>query len=157
MINKINTFLSRLVKKKIAKVQTSIIRNKKKGGPPIDSTDFKKIIGKKTLYQPRLLFWVWRMQKARNGTPWRSLGVENMTCNVSVEAEEEEFLLKVNQLYEELQNENNLSMRNKASCPHKVSQDNKRVRLQKKTPIPSLPSKLPPANRLQWDTVRAWC
>lgn len=42
-------------------------------------------------------------------------------------------------------------------CPQKMAQGNERVRLQKRVPIPPLPSKLPPVNLLHQDIVRAWC
>ncbi|XP_058411742.1 developmental pluripotency-associated protein 4 isoform X5 [Diceros bicornis minor] len=45
----------------------------------------------------------------------------------------------------------------KACCPQKMEQDKEDVRLRKRTPIPPLPSKLPPANMLHRDTLRAWC
>nr|XP_045042497.2 developmental pluripotency-associated protein 4-like [Desmodus rotundus] len=45
----------------------------------------------------------------------------------------------------------------KASCPQEMEQDNKKVRIQKKIPIPPLPLKLPPVDLLHRDIVRAWC
>ncbi|XP_054433207.1 developmental pluripotency-associated protein 4 [Pteronotus mesoamericanus] len=45
----------------------------------------------------------------------------------------------------------------KASCPKEMAQDNKRVRIRKKIPIPPLPLKLPPVDLLHRDIVRAWC
>lgn len=42
-----------------------------------------------------------------------------------------------------------------ASYPQKMAQDNKRIRLRKKMPIPPLPSKLSPVNLLHRDIVRA--
>ncbi|XP_044892840.1 developmental pluripotency-associated protein 4 isoform X1 [Felis catus] len=39
----------------------------------------------------------------------------------------------------------------------KTAQDNARVRIRKKIPIPPLPSMLPPVNLLHRDVVRAWC
>ncbi|XP_016067992.1 PREDICTED: developmental pluripotency-associated protein 4 [Miniopterus natalensis] len=44
-----------------------------------------------------------------------------------------------------------------ASFPQKMAQDNKRVRVHKKPPVPPLPIKLPPVNLLHRDILRAWC
>ncbi|CAD7677490.1 unnamed protein product [Nyctereutes procyonoides] len=44
------------------------------------------------------------------------------------------------------------------SCSEKMAQEKStRVRIQKKIPVPPLPSKLPPANLLHRDILRAWC
>ncbi|XP_035557953.2 developmental pluripotency-associated protein 4-like [Canis lupus dingo] len=45
----------------------------------------------------------------------------------------------------------------KASCSEKTAQESTRVRIRKKIPVPPLPSKLPPANLLHRDILRAWC
>ncbi|XP_035873954.1 developmental pluripotency-associated protein 4 isoform X1 [Phyllostomus discolor] len=45
----------------------------------------------------------------------------------------------------------------KASHPQEMAQDNERVRIRKKIPIPPLPLKLPPVDVLHRDIVRAWC
>ncbi|XP_032990796.1 developmental pluripotency-associated protein 4 [Rhinolophus ferrumequinum] len=44
-----------------------------------------------------------------------------------------------------------------ASYPQNMAQDNKKIRLRKKIPVPPLPSKLPPINLVHRDIVRAWC
>ena len=45
-----------------------------------------------------------------------------------------------------------------ASCSEKMAQGKStRVRIWKKIPVPPLPSKLPPANLLHRDILRAWC
>ncbi|XP_006106698.1 developmental pluripotency-associated protein 4-like [Myotis lucifugus] len=43
------------------------------------------------------------------------------------------------------------------ACPQKMVQENKRVRIHKKIPIPPLPLHLPPVNLIHRDVVRAWC
>ncbi|KAK1338507.1 hypothetical protein QTO34_001624 [Cnephaeus nilssonii] len=45
----------------------------------------------------------------------------------------------------------------KASCPQKMAQANKRVSVHKKIPIPPLPTHLPPVNLIYRGVVRAWC
>ncbi|XP_025724475.1 developmental pluripotency-associated protein 4 isoform X1 [Callorhinus ursinus] len=45
----------------------------------------------------------------------------------------------------------------KASHSEKKAQGDGKVRLRKKIPVPPLPSKLPPANMLHRDVLRAWC
>ncbi|XP_021548357.1 developmental pluripotency-associated protein 4 [Neomonachus schauinslandi] len=42
-------------------------------------------------------------------------------------------------------------------CSEKKAQGDGKVRLRKKIPVPPLPSKLPPANVLHRDILRAWC
>lgn len=44
-----------------------------------------------------------------------------------------------------------------ASCSEKKEEGSGKVRLRKKIPVPPLPSKLPPANMLHRDVLRAWC
>ncbi|XP_027622156.1 developmental pluripotency-associated protein 4-like [Tupaia chinensis] len=44
-----------------------------------------------------------------------------------------------------------------ASCPKEKAQSNDSLQPQNKIPIPPLPSKLPPVNRLHRDILRAWC
>uniref|UniRef100_G1PUK9 Developmental pluripotency associated 4 n=1 Tax=Myotis lucifugus TaxID=59463 RepID=G1PUK9_MYOLU len=50
-----------------------------------------------------------------------------------------------------------LMSRGQLTCPQKMVQENKRVRIHKKIPIPPLPLHLPPVNLIHRDVVRAWC
>ncbi|XP_016017930.1 developmental pluripotency-associated protein 4 isoform X2 [Rousettus aegyptiacus] len=105
------------------------------------------------------------MENAK-GKMWNSTkksGETNMTCKfqpVSVEADEEQRAAgepsmqktsgKGTKRKKPIEDD-------KASCPQKMAQDDKKVKLRKKIPIPPLPSILPPVNLLHRDIVRAWC
>lgn len=118
-----------------------------------------------SFYQSQLFFRLWRMQKARSGTPQRNRG-KNMWLRF------EPVSVETGEVYRTLSNpsasvlsrtsakgtKQKRSVKdNKASCPRESGKYSDNLKTQKKIPSPLLLSKLSPVNLLHEDIVGIWC